>query len=86
MYRLRTSLFARTVSGPGPFIVLMILDRPTGLDCIAFNKSITLDAVRGALDVIADIVNVCRESDTCRVCGQLTDVLSVRYGEPRSPR
>jgi hypothetical protein len=60
----------------------MILDRPTCLDCIAFKKSITLDEVKTALDAIADIVKVYRESDTCRVCGQLADVVSVRPGKP----
>src|SRR5690348_4173740 len=66
-YRLRTPLSARTVSDSGPSIVLMILDRPTCPDCIAFRKSITVDQVKAALDVIADVVNVCRESGTCRV-------------------
>ena len=85
-YRLRTPLSARTVSDPGPSIVLMILDRPTCPDCIAFRKSITVDQVKAALDVIADVVNVCRESGTCRVCGELADVVSVRHGERRGLR
>jgi hypothetical protein len=78
-YRLTPQVVPQTLLDAGSFVVRMILDRPTCLDCIAFTKSLTLDEAIAALDAIADIVNVYRQSDTCRVCGQFTDVLSVRH-------
>jgi hypothetical protein len=78
-YRLRSQVGPEMLLDAGPFLVGMILDRPACLDCIAFNKSITLDEVKAALAAVADIVNVYRASDTCCVCGQFTDVLSVRH-------
>jgi hypothetical protein len=68
---------------PVPFVAPMILDRPTCLDCIAAKNGITVREVEAALQVIADTVNVYRESDRCRVCGATKEIASLKQVTPR---
>jgi hypothetical protein len=68
---------------PVPFVVPMILDRPTCLECIATKNGITVREVETALSMIADTVKVYRNADRCRVCGETKDVASVRRVTPR---
>jgi hypothetical protein len=66
-------------------ITFLIIDRPTCLACIAMKSALTVPEIEAALGVIRDTVNVYRQSDRCRVCGEITDVASVKRGDVEFP-
>lgn len=63
---------------PVPFVLPMILDRPTCLECIATKNGIAVREVVAALGVISDAIKVYRDAARCRVCGATTEVASVK--------
>jgi hypothetical protein len=62
-------------------ITLLLLERPTCLDCIALKSGLALTEVDRCLTIIGTSLDLVRnDHDRCRVCGNVGPVFSLlRY-------
>ena len=63
---------------PSSVIALLLLERPTCLDCIALKSGLAVTEVDQCLTIIGTSLDLVRnDRDRCRVCGSVGPVFSL---------
>ena len=58
-------------------IALLLLERPTCLDCIALKSGLPITEVDRCLTIIGTSLELVRNDDRCRVCGNVGPAFSL---------